>query len=82
MEKKIKLKSRGGLNNYLVQIDDSNPLMYKLDTQFSFRIGYSENNDDLSFIDPAGGPFMTVGCEINGHKIKSIHKGCIIEFES
>lgn len=82
MSYEIKLKSRGGIDNRLVQVDGE-PLKFKLKTEFNYRVGFKEDTDEeYSFIDPSGGPFITVGSEINGHIVKAIHKGGIIEFES
>lgn len=82
MKTEIKLKSRGGINNKLVQLKDE-PLKFQLKTDFNYRVGFNdEAKDEYIFIDPAGGPFIAVGSEIDGHKVKAIHKGAIIEFES
>lgn len=82
MKPKIQLKSRGGIDNRLVQIEGE-PLKFKLKTDYNYRVGFMEYNlGKYSFIDPAGGPFITVGSEIDGHKVKAIHKGGIVEFES
>lgn len=79
MEKEIKLESRGNLGNKLVHIEGNK---YRLETKFHYRTGFKDNPDkEITFIDPAGGPFMTVGTEINGRKIKALHKDAIIEFE-
>lgn len=79
----FQLGSRGGIDNRLVRIGDESSNKYRLETQLNYRCGIIEDNpDEYSFIDPSGGPFMTPGYEINGHKIKSIHSGGIIEFES
>lgn len=79
--KKIQLKSRGGLDNKLVQVEGE-PLKFKLETDYNYRIGFKDNNiEECTFIDPAGGPFITVGSEIEGHKVKAIYGNGIIEFE-
>lgn len=82
MKSEINLESRDGSYNRLVQIE-SNPLKYKLKTDYCYRVGIIEDNSEqCSFIDPSGGPFICIGCEIDGHKVKSIYKDGIIEFES
>ena len=79
--KKIQIKSRGGLDNKLVQVEGE-PLKFKLETDYNYRIGFKDNNiEGCTFIDPAGGPFITVGSEIEGHKVKAIYGNGIIEFE-
>lgn len=81
-EVEIKLNSRYGLDNRLIREGDESSNRYKLDTKFSCRYGIIEDNpNEYSFVDPSGGPFMVPGYEINGHKIKSIYRGGIIEFE-
>ena len=79
--KKIQLKSRGGLDNKLVQVEGE-PLKFKLETDYNYRIGFKNNNiEGCTFIEPAGGPFITVGSEIERHKVKAIYGNGIIEFE-
>lgn len=81
MKPEIQLLSRGGIDNRLVRVGGEDSTKYELKTPLSYRVGF---NDDgvYAFIDPSGGPFMTVGSEIDGHIVKAIHEGAIIEFES
>lgn len=82
MKPEIQLHSRGGLDNRLIQVEGE-PLKFKLKTNLNYRVGFKDDNiEECTFIDPAGGPFITVGSEIEGHKVKAIHKDGIIEFES
>ena len=82
MKSEIQLNSRGGIDNRLVQVEGE-PLKFQLKTDFNYRVGFrDENIDECTFIDPAGGPFITVGSEIEGHVVKAIHKSGIVEFES
>lgn len=83
-EVEIQLESRGNIDNRLVRVGDETSNQYRLDTKFNYRVGFEGNPDDGNyiFIDPAGGPFMAIGSEIKGHKIKAIRNGGIIEFES
>ena len=79
--KEIKLESRGNLNNKLIQIEGE-PCKYQLKTEFSYRLGFKDDTmKECEFIDPAGGPFITVGTEIEGHIVKAIYSGGIVEFE-
>lgn len=81
MKSEIKLESRGNLENILVQTEN-NPLRYKLRSEFCCRMGLNKDKpSEANFLDPAGGPFMTVGDIIDGHKIKAIYTDCTIEFE-
>lgn len=81
MKSEIQLNSRYGLDNRLIQVD-GDPLKFKLKASHYYRVGFKdENMEEYTFIDPAGGPFITIGSEIDGHKVKAIHKDGIIEFE-
>ena len=82
MKPEIKLYSREGLDNRLVQVEGE-PLKFKLKTDYYYRVGFKDDNtEECTFIDPAGGPFITVGSEIDGHIVKAIHGNGIIEFKS
>lgn len=79
--KKIKLNSRDGTNSTLIQTKE--PLKYKLETEYCYRIGFKgDSMKECSFIDPSGGPFITIGSIIEGHKVKTIYENGVIEFES
>ena len=81
MKTEIQLNSRYNMDNRLVQVEGE-PLKFELKTDYNYRVGIIEENpEECSFIDPAGGPFITVGSKIDGHKVKTIHKDGIIEFE-
>lgn len=62
---------------------EGEPLKFELKTDYNYRVGIiDKNSEKYSFIDPAGGPFfITVGSEVEGHVVKAIHKGGIVEFE-
>ena len=82
MKPEIQLKSRGGIDNRLVQVEGE-PLKFQLKTEFNYRIGFrDEAKEECDFIDPAGGPFIAVGSEIDGHIVKAIYKNGTVEFES
>ena len=82
MKHEIKLNSRGRIDNRLVQVEGE-PMKYELKTEFYYRVGFTDTESrECTFIDPAGGPFITVGSELDGHKVKAIHENGIIEFES
>lgn len=80
MKPEIQLNSRGGINNRLVRVGGEDSTEYELKTPFNYRVGFTRDKN-YPFIDPSGGPFMTIGSEIEGHKIKAIHEDAIIEFE-
>ena len=81
MNTEIKLNSRGNLDNKLIQTKED-PYKYQLDTPYNYRVGFlNEHKDKCTFIDPAGGPLISLGDEIQGHKVKAIYTRGIIEFE-
>lgn len=72
MEKTIKLNSRYGINNHLENIDEHKWVL-KCEIN-SIRVGLTKDETKYIFIDPPGGPFMTIGSlidEIN-EVVKSI----------
>ena len=82
MKPEIQLNSRGGIDNRLVQVEGE-PLKFELRTNYNYRVGIiDKNSEEYSFIDLAGGPFITVGSEIEGHEVKAIYKDGTIEFKS
>lgn len=82
MKSEIKLYSRDGLDNMLVQVEGE-PLKFELKPDYYYRVGFKDDNiEEYSFIDIAGGPFITVGSEIDGHIVKAIYENGIIEFKS
>lgn len=74
-DKLIKLSNRYKDKNYLRQIGDKE---YKYEGDLEYiRIGYStEDKHKIEFIDPSGGPFLSVGSEVFGieGKITEINK--------
>lgn len=85
-EKRIKLHSRDGINNWLEYYGDSTYILHsELD---HIRCGYADDSmKEIQFVDPPGGPFMSVGSELmeaDNAVIKSIRhikgKGFAITF--
>lgn len=74
-DKLIKLSNRYKDKNYLRQIGDKE---YKYEGDLEYiRIGYSTKDKyKIEFIDPSGGPFLSVGSEVFGieGKIAEINK--------
>lgn len=83
MGKEIRLYNRYHDDNRLVQIGDESSKIYKLVTESEYyRCGLIEGNPkELSFIDPAGGPFITKGTNISNNIVKTIYADGTIEFE-
>lgn len=76
MKDSIKLRSRGGAENYLKRLikkDGSESLTYVLEADISYlRAGKVANG--IKFIDPPGGPMIVVGdyLEEAGAEVESI----------
>ena len=83
---RIKLHSRDRVNNWLVPYKDN---IYLLESELDhIRVGYMNSDHDMiAFIDPPGGPFMSVGNTVDevGKTIASIDairgKGFAITFK-
>lgn len=79
-EDKIKLPNRYNEGVYLEKVRDNK---YKLICETYLRIGIINNNDDqYSFIDPSGGPMISIGSKLPVGTVKSIgrdSKNYIIE---
>lgn len=81
MKSEIKLKSRDGTDNRLIQTEEPNK--FKLKTDYDYWVSITnEDTGECKFIDPSGGPLITIGSEIEGHKVQTIYSNGIIEFES
>lgn len=88
MRKDILLKSRYGEIHRLERIGGSNSHLFLfVPSNDYYRLGFSgDEKDGYDFVDPSGGPFIQVGCKLNGINkvVKSITKsedGIVIEFE-
>ena len=85
-EKLILLSNRYGVSNYLRKVKERT---YKYEGEEDYiRVGYGngENKKKIEFIDPSGGPFLSVGSEVFGiegkiNNIKSTDSGFILTFE-
>ena len=76
--KKIKLYNRDYAKLYLVSEDNKN-WKFEVDDEHKYifeymRVGYNED-ETINFIDPSGGPFISVGDNITDAKqVKSIRR--------
>ena len=85
-ERLVLLPNRYGDNNYLRQIDNNK---YRYESENGYlRIGYKGDTeqDGYQFIDPSGGPFMTIGSEVYGiegkiSEITAVEGGFVLTFE-
>lgn len=77
--KEIILKSRDNIDNRLIQINEKS-LKFKLKTDYNYRIGFKDNAMTIgAFIDPAGGPFISIGDKLEGYTVKAIYNDGTIE---
>lgn len=85
IQRLVLLSNRYKEENYLRQIGDKE-YKYEGDTEY-LRIGYStEDKHKIEYIDPSGGPFLSVGSEVFGiegkiTEIKEVDKDFILKFE-
>lgn len=88
MKDTINLRSRYNEVHKLVRIGDENSHLYQFKPSNDYyRVGYNDGSfDNYQFIDPSGGPFISIGMELPeaGKKVKAISRnknGITIEFE-
>lgn len=69
------MKNRHGNEYEFVKVNDN---IYTIKGELEhWRFGGKEgesflNTNDLGFVDPSGGPFISIGYEIEGRKVKRI----------
>jgi len=77
--KTIKLIARGGYIHTLEHIgNDLWQFVQDLRSGNTYRL-IGEYPDNIKALDPPGGPYMSVGDEIEGYTIKSIRKDGVFE---
>jgi len=83
---KIKLHNRYNANIWIEHIDKD---LWQLKSEKTedleyLRVGYEDDNKTINFIDPSGGPFMSVGYQFNKeYKLAEIFpNGFIFRLES
>lgn len=64
MEKEIKLESRDGTDNRLINVGGNN---YVLVTPYNYRVGF--DNKGVLYIDPSGGPMLAEGRPVGNNKV-------------
>lgn len=69
----IKLPNRYRENVYLEQVHDN---IYKLELPDPYcRIGIDNDNpNEYTFVDPSGGPFISVGGELYDYQTRDVYK--------
>lgn len=75
MEDIIKLPTRYGIRTFLKRIpDDDKSKVYLLTTDAStIRVIYkNKERTIIQAIDPSGGPYISIGSNIDKHKVKNI----------
>lgn len=69
----IKLFNRHGYSVTLNQIKDNDYLISgDKDAFYYFRVIYDEKNKNVKAVDPSGGPFISVGFEVNNQVVDKI----------
>lgn len=84
----INLRSRYNEVHKLIRIGDENSHLYQFKPSDDYyRVGYNDDSfNNYQFVDPSGGPFISVGMELPevGKKVKAISRneeGLTVEFE-
>ena len=80
--KKIYLPNRYNDRVVLIPIDDNK---FKLECTDHYRVGLIENSNDFSFVDPSGGPFISINSKWDFGIVKRIYsqdKDIIIEYDN
>lgn len=75
-KKSIELYNRYHSKLWLEFVEDNKWILKGDDNAMHYhRIGYERNNATINFVDPSGGPFLSVGSTIEDNKkIKSIER--------
>lgn len=73
----IRLFNRDGADLFLVNNDNDRFWHLEVDDQHNYvlnymRIGYSENDNIIDFIDPSGGPMICVGSKFDNYIVDRI----------
>lgn len=72
MSKIIKLPNRYGYDIHLESLTDSKWLL-KIDEKANYtRVGGKNLPDDIEYVDPEGGPFLSVGGSVEGRAVTKI----------
>lgn len=85
--KTLPLYNRYNTDTYLENIEGNKWLLKTKDKEgFNYmRVGFTDNSHNIiEFIDPPGGPFMSIGKNIDNKKITNIeheHSGFVITLE-
>jgi len=69
MKKIIELPNRDNLKTELVQVKDN---IYKLEQEGMYPYRIIGSVSDIKAIDPSGGPFISVGFEVDGYIVDEI----------
>lgn len=77
MEKEIKLFNRDGISTKFVQIEDN---VYKLEQSIDLDWGITGTLDNIIAVDPPGGPYITVGYQVQDYVVVDIKNDKGIKF--
>lgn len=72
MKNIIKLPNRDNINVSLSRINEENEYILKMVEDVTYRV--IGTMDDIKAVDPSGGPFITVGYQVENYKVKKIYR--------
>lgn len=65
MKNRIDLPNRDGMKVWLEKVEGEKYLL-KIEKDYPIQVTYSSNNkEDISAVDPSGGPMIYVGCFVD-----------------
>ena len=69
LDNEIKLPNRDGIGTKFVKVKDN---VYRLEQHDNFPFSVTGTLDNVIAVDPPGGPYITVGYEINNYVVMDI----------
>jgi len=74
---RIRLFNRDGADLFLVHNDDERYWHFEVDAKHQYvlnfmRLGYTEDNKTIDFVDPSGGPMVYVGSQFDNYIVDRI----------
>lgn len=72
MKEIIKLPNRDNINVSLSRINEENEYILEIAEDITYRV--IGTMDDIKAVDPSGGPFITVGYQVENYIIKKIYR--------
>ena len=74
---RIRLFNRDGADLFLVHNDDERYWHFEVDAKHQYvlnfmRLGYTDDNKTIDFVDPSGGPIVYVGSQFDNYIVDRI----------